>query len=1286
MRQLLVRAVAPLASGFGVQVLGRRFREAVGEGLHHDGAVVVVVALELGREGVGPDARGDRERPDVVEPPATARGHEVGERTVGPALGLRFLLAQHRQAQPLGAAGRYATRRFVHAAAWRLQPPPFGPAARRVRLEHDDVVAVAHGRPEPVHGAGGQPLLVDDALQQRGPVRVQRARLLAVSRVVEHGGESPLDLPRREEKGPVDERRHLGEGDRVEPPRAEERRRRQVRRRPVVPEPVRPRLRVRPERPVPPRRVLLPQGGLVGPVGAVELVPPGRVEQARHHVDDPRGVGHVHRAPVVGGGDLHRGVLAAGRRPADQERPLQPALLHLLRHEHHLVERGRDEPAQAHDVGVLVGRRLQDGVAVHHHPEVDDLVAVAPQHDGHDVLADVVHVPLDGGQHHLALRGGRGAGGLPLALHERLEPGDRLLHDPRALHDLGQEHLAGAEEVADHLHAVHQRPLDDVQGPGQRLPRLLHVGLDVIGDAVHEGVREPFVHRSLPPGEVLGAGRPAPLDGLREPHHPLGGVGASVEDDVLDVGQQLRVDVLVDHELAGVDDAHVHARRDGMVEERRVHRLAHRVVAAEREREVAHAPADEGAGAGLLDRARRLDEVDGVVVVLLEPGRHGEDVGVEDDVAGLEPGPLGEQPVRAPADLHLAFGGGGLPRLVERHHHRRRAVAPEGPGLREEVVLALLEADRVHDGLALHALQPRLDDRPLRAVDHHRHPRDLGLGGDEVEEAGHRRLGVEQRLVHVDVDEVGPAPHLVEGDVGGGGEVARLDEAGEPGRPGDVGALAHHQERAVVPDGEGLEPAEPAGPVPVAGDRAGRRPVDGRRRTDDPVDGEAGGDRAGRRPFDGAGDGRDVLRGGAAAPAEDVDEPALRELAEQPRRLVRRLVVLAERVGQPRVRVAAHPALGDGGQLGEVRPHVAGPEGAVDAHAERLRVADGDVEGVDGLSRQRAPATVGDRHRDHQGHGGAARGEHVLDGDEGRLRVQGVEYRLDEQQVAAAVEEAARLLGVGVAHGVEGARPQARVVDVGRDREGAVRRPDGPGHEPGPVRGAAGPVVGRGLREPRRLDVQLVGQSLEPVVGLGDGGAAERVGLDDVAARLEVRVVDAADDVGPGQHEQVVVALQVLPVPGEPGSAEGRLVEAVTLDHGAHRPVHDQDALVEQGLDPGAEVAARRPCRRPVRRPVSLRPVVHSSSLPHAVLAVHRRPGAGPVVAASPSMVEAACGCVAQTDRLSAAERRRTFLVIDRLRDEPVMRPRESAAAEIREMRRSRRESSLRRSARDDPS
>ena len=64
---------------------------------------------------------------------------------------------------------------------------------------------------------------------------------------------------------------------------------------------------------------------------------------------------------------------------------------------------------------------------------------------------------------------------------------------------------------------------------------------------------------------------------------PLGRVGSTVENHVLDALAQLRIDVFIDRELAGVDDAHREPGAHRVVEERGVHRFAHRVVAPERE-------------------------------------------------------------------------------------------------------------------------------------------------------------------------------------------------------------------------------------------------------------------------------------------------------------------------------------------------------------------------------------------------------------------------------------------------------------------------------------------------------------------------------------------------------------------------------------------------------------------------------------------------------------------------------------------------------------------------------
>jgi hypothetical protein len=47
---------------------------------------------------------------------------------------------------------------------------------------------------------------------------------------------------------------------------------------------------------------------------------------------------------------------------------------------------------------------------------------------------------------------------------------------------------------------------------------------------------------------------------LGEFEQPLGAPGSAVEDHVLAGLAQLRIDVVIDDQLAGIDDAHVHAR------------------------------------------------------------------------------------------------------------------------------------------------------------------------------------------------------------------------------------------------------------------------------------------------------------------------------------------------------------------------------------------------------------------------------------------------------------------------------------------------------------------------------------------------------------------------------------------------------------------------------------------------------------------------------------------------------------------------------------------------------
>jgi len=159
-----------------------------------------------------------------------------------------------------------------------------------------------------------------------------------------------------------------------------------------------------------------------------------------------------------------------------------------------------------------------------------------------------------------------------------------------------------------------------------------------------------------------------------------------------------------------------------------------------------------------------------------------------------------------------------------------------------------------------------------------------------------------------------------------------------------------------------------------------------------------------------------------------------------------------------------------------------------------------------------------------------------------------------------ALDEAARLLAIRQAQIVETDGAIARIVDVGRDRGRAVSWTHGAGDEAAPAILRLGEC--RSLAcDQCRLAVEFVCQPLHAVIGLGDGGARESVGLDDVGAGLEIAQMDVAHRLRLGQHQEIVVALELLLPVAEARTAEILLREPQILDLCAHGAIEYQDAL-----------------------------------------------------------------------------------------------------------------------------
>src|SRR5262249_6650702 len=140
-----------------------------------------------------------------------------------------------------------------------------------------------------------------------------------------------------------------------------------------------------------------------------------------------------------------------------------------------------------------------------------------------------------------------------------------------------------------------------------------------------------------------------------------------------------------------------------------------------------------------------------------------------------------------------------------------------------------------------------------------------------------------------------------------------------------------------------------------------------------------------------------------AAAADDVDEAALRELAQERARRLRPLVVPAEGVREPGVRVDARIAVRETREILDMLADLLRAERAVDAHDERVGVLDRRPERLQRLAGERPPGEIYNGDRDPERQVEAPLAEHVAAGCDGRFRVERVEDRLDEKHVDAAV-------------------------------------------------------------------------------------------------------------------------------------------------------------------------------------------------------------------------------------------------------------------------------------------
>mmetsp|Transcript_20025 Transcript_20025/g.34459 ORF Transcript_20025/g.34459 Transcript_20025/m.34459 type:complete len:299 (+) Transcript_20025:725-1621(+) len=138
---------------------------------------------------------------------------------------------------------------------------------------------------------------------------------------------------------------------------------------------------------------------LIGNILDIIVTSSALVQQARNDCDRSTGVQHVDHWRFVSRSKLDCSVHLGSGGTADQAWNREAVLLQLGYDIDHFIQRRGNQTGKTHNIRLVLDARLQNLVGRTHNTQVDDSIIVAAQHDGHNILSNVVHIALDRRNH-----------------------------------------------------------------------------------------------------------------------------------------------------------------------------------------------------------------------------------------------------------------------------------------------------------------------------------------------------------------------------------------------------------------------------------------------------------------------------------------------------------------------------------------------------------------------------------------------------------------------------------------------------------------------------------------------------------------------------------------------------------------------------------------------------------------------------------------------------------------------------------------------------------------------
>ena len=121
-----------------------------------------------------------------------------------------------------------------------------------------------------------------------------------------------------------------------------------------------------------------------------------------------------------------------------------------------------------------------------------------------------------------------------------------------------------------------------------------------------------------------------------------------------------------------------------------------------------------------------------------------------------------------------------------------------------EDIFSFLKRNAVDNTFSLHALQTGFDDLPLGRVDHEWHFGNIRFRGHQMQKFHHGLFGVQQAFIHVNVNHLRSALHLLQSHAEGLLQISFTYEFSKLRGSSNVGSLTDIDKIAVRPDDERL--------------------------------------------------------------------------------------------------------------------------------------------------------------------------------------------------------------------------------------------------------------------------------------------------------------------------------------------------------------------------------------------------------------------------------------------------------------------------------------------------